>query len=159
MQSAYNATDSAAEGGAREACESAHAICHMKLSMCPLSSLRRCLPAGGTLLLQDVLLCNASLTSPSGNPSLVLLPSALQLPVGALLKLRDVMLFVSQDTLQQYIGFMLGVPQVGWCCLARTRVSACTGGSITDVIPVHHKHVWAASAGLYLTYTSGIVYS
>jgi hypothetical protein len=31
--------------------------------------------AGGTLLLQDLLIVNASLASPIGNPSLVLLPT------------------------------------------------------------------------------------
>jgi hypothetical protein len=49
--------------------------------------------------------------------------SGLDLPPGALLKLRDVVLEVTQQQLQQYIGFMLSVPQVrgrswltGSCC-------------------------------------------
>jgi hypothetical protein len=38
--------------------------------------------------------------------------SGLELPPGAVLKLRDVVMVVAQQQLQQYIGFMLGVPQV-----------------------------------------------
>ncbi|WIA23478.1 hypothetical protein OEZ85_000223 [Tetradesmus obliquus] len=68
-------------------------------------------PPGGSLLLQDLLLANATLASPIGNPNTVLLPAGLELPPGALLKLRDVVMVVAQQQLQEYIGFMLSVPQ------------------------------------------------
>lgn len=62
---------------------------------------------GGVLLLQDLLLLNVSLASPStGNPSTAFLPTSLALPV---LKLRDVIMTVSQDTLQAYVAFLQGV--------------------------------------------------
>eukprot|EP00878_Enallax_costatus_P021703 GHUV01022993.1.p1 GENE.GHUV01022993.1~~GHUV01022993.1.p1 ORF type:complete len:782 (+),score=180.67 GHUV01022993.1:214-2559(+) len=68
------------------------------------------IPEGGTLLLQDLLLTSVTLTdTQSGNPNLALLPTNFDIPASAALKLRDVILVVSQPQLQQYIGYMLGV--------------------------------------------------
>ncbi|KAF8061104.1 BAK1 [Scenedesmus sp. PABB004] len=62
------------------------------------------LPRGGALVLQDLLLVNASLTPPDGNPSLALLPRALApLPPGASLRLRDVQALA-------HLAFLLAVP-------------------------------------------------
>jgi hypothetical protein len=72
----------------------------------------RCL-AGAILLVQDILLVDAALNIPVGNPNKVLLPVALDLPPGAQLKLRDVFIMVTGEQLTDYIAFMLGVPQVG----------------------------------------------
>lgn len=65
---------------------------------------------GGILLLQDLLLLNVSLTSPTaGNPSTALLPAALgRLPPGALLKLRNVVLSMSAGSLRAYAVFLQG---------------------------------------------------
>eukprot|EP00775_Hariotina_reticulata_P006912 gene6912-7128_t len=66
---------------------------------------------GAILLLQDILLVDAVLNSPQGNPNKVLLPAALDLPPGAQLKLRDMFIMVTGEQLTDYIAFMLGVPQ------------------------------------------------
>lgn len=66
---------------------------------------------GTVLYLQDLLLLNATLLNPNqGNPSTAFLPTALQLPPGGLLKLRDVVMVVSQDTLTSYVAFLRSVP-------------------------------------------------
>lgn len=65
---------------------------------------------GSVLLLQDLLLLNVSLVNPNqGNPSTAFLPTSLALPPGALLKLRDVILVVTQETMQPYVAFLRSV--------------------------------------------------
>lgn len=44
-----------------------------------------------------------------GNPSTAFLPTSLALPPGALLKLRDVILVVTQETMQSYVAFLRSV--------------------------------------------------
>lgn len=69
--------------------------------------------AGGVLLLQDLLLTDVTLTNPEqGNPNNALLPTNIQLPNAVALKLRDVIFVVTQQQLQQYVSYMLGIPQV-----------------------------------------------
>ncbi|KAF6237641.1 hypothetical protein COO60DRAFT_1653111 [Scenedesmus sp. NREL 46B-D3] len=107
-------------------------------------------PPGGTLLLQDLLIANASLASPIGNPSLVLLPTGIDLPPGAVIKLRDVVMVVEQQQLQEYIGFMLGVPQPRTQGGARAHDAGravCSGSQLWQ--PVGEAPVVVSGAGVW----------
>ncbi|WIA33945.1 hypothetical protein OEZ86_007040 [Tetradesmus obliquus] len=63
-------------------------------------------PQGGSLLLQGLLLVNASLPNPREAPSAALQPSGLSLGPGRTLLLRDVLLLVDTQSLQQYVAYM-----------------------------------------------------
>jgi hypothetical protein len=69
--------------------------------------------AGSVLLLQDLLLLNISLADPTqGDVATAFLPTSLELPAGALLKLRDVIMVVDQDTLQVYVAFLRSIREM-----------------------------------------------
>jgi hypothetical protein len=69
-------------------------------------------PSGGSLLLQGLLLVNASLPSPQTSPGQLLQPSGINLAAGSTLLLRDVLLMVNRQTLQQYVAHMGSLPSV-----------------------------------------------
>lgn len=70
------------------------------------------LQAGGTLLLQDLLLANITLANPKQTPSQALLPAALQPVEGLRLQLVNVMMLISTEQLQQYIAFLAQFPEL-----------------------------------------------
>ncbi|KAF6255312.1 hypothetical protein COO60DRAFT_231378 [Scenedesmus sp. NREL 46B-D3] len=70
------------------------------------------IPQGGSLLLQQLLLADASLPNPQEFPSQALQPSGLNLGAGSTLLLQDVLLLVSTQTLQQYTAYMDALPSV-----------------------------------------------
>lgn len=71
-----------------------------------------CLPAGGTLVLQDLLLTNVTLQNPKQNPNQALLPADLKLPASAILRLVDVKMIVRKSQLQDYIVHVMSYPNI-----------------------------------------------
>jgi hypothetical protein len=67
---------------------------------------------GGTLQLQGLLLADAALPNPQEARSLALQPAGLTLAAGSTLLLRDVLLLVSSETLQQYNAYLGALPSV-----------------------------------------------
>jgi hypothetical protein len=87
-----------------------HGLLSRSLSLLLLLLLLSLWCAGSVLLLQDLLLLNTSLADPTqGDVATAFLPTSLRLPRGALLKLRDVIMVVDQDTLLAYIAFLRSV--------------------------------------------------
>jgi hypothetical protein len=67
---------------------------------------------GGSLQLQGLLLSDAALPNPQESPSLAFQPAGLALGAGSTLLLRDVLLLVSSETLQQYNAYLGALPYV-----------------------------------------------